>query len=61
MTRPRAGEPPCNIGTSATQNFGRWTNATTFDANRFSGSTRCLFEVRQGAEVGNHEHRPAGL
>lgn len=41
---------PCNIGTSATQGVGRWSNATTFDPSGFSGSTRCLFEVRQGAQ-----------
>jgi Putative Flp pilus-assembly TadE/G-like len=43
---------PCNIGTSAGQALGRWTSSTVFNASAFSGSTRCLFEPRQGTNSG---------
>ena len=52
---------PCNIGTSATQNFGRWTSATTFDANGFSGSHAMPLRGPPGSAVGHHDRGAARL
>lgn len=42
-TRPPAGPFGCNVGTSSAQALGRWSNATSYSATGFSGTTQCLW------------------
>jgi hypothetical protein len=42
-TRPPAGPFGCNVGTTSAQGFGRWTDAATYGAAGFTGSTQCTW------------------
>jgi hypothetical protein len=52
-SRPPIGPFGCNVGTLASQALGRWTNATTYSAGGFSGTTQCQWATLSSTTSSN--------